>query len=168
MFKSLCLQEVLDIARLLLVELGQHNDCEIEEKKSKLEQLKTVLEMWVMFYKNTHHRSSHSAFLASSFTDRSCDVCFTSGFSHRSHFHTFTMKTLHLSPLDLWPFVFVSLSFPSIPLLFCPPICPLSSKGNPAWMSISTHPLPPHFKGWGFTALIFVAHIDRVYKVLGT
>ncbi|XP_043981449.1 inositol hexakisphosphate and diphosphoinositol-pentakisphosphate kinase 2 isoform X9 [Gambusia affinis] len=39
------LQEVLDIARLLLVELGQHNDCEIEEKKSKLEQLKTVLEM---------------------------------------------------------------------------------------------------------------------------
>lgn len=38
-------QEVLDIARLLLVELGQHNDCEIEEKKSKLEQLKTVLEM---------------------------------------------------------------------------------------------------------------------------
>uniref|UniRef100_A0A3P8T0K5 Inositol hexakisphosphate and diphosphoinositol-pentakisphosphate kinase n=1 Tax=Amphiprion percula TaxID=161767 RepID=A0A3P8T0K5_AMPPE len=41
------LQEVLDIARLLLVELGQHNDCEIEEKKSKLEQLKTVLEMKV-------------------------------------------------------------------------------------------------------------------------
>ncbi|XP_037834113.1 inositol hexakisphosphate and diphosphoinositol-pentakisphosphate kinase 2 isoform X4 [Kryptolebias marmoratus] len=39
------LQEVLDIARLLLVELGQHMDCEIEEKKSKLEQLKTVLEM---------------------------------------------------------------------------------------------------------------------------
>ncbi|XP_039665130.1 inositol hexakisphosphate and diphosphoinositol-pentakisphosphate kinase 2 isoform X5 [Perca fluviatilis] len=39
------LQEVLDIARLLLVELVEHNDCEIEEKKSKLEQLKTVLEM---------------------------------------------------------------------------------------------------------------------------
>uniref|UniRef100_A0A668STZ2 Inositol hexakisphosphate and diphosphoinositol-pentakisphosphate kinase n=1 Tax=Oreochromis aureus TaxID=47969 RepID=A0A668STZ2_OREAU len=39
------LQEVLDIARLLLVELGQHTDCEIEEKKSKLEQLKTVLEI---------------------------------------------------------------------------------------------------------------------------
>ncbi|XP_062404207.1 inositol hexakisphosphate and diphosphoinositol-pentakisphosphate kinase 1 isoform X2 [Sardina pilchardus] len=39
------LQEVLDIARQLLVELRQHNDCEIEEKKSKLEQLKTVLEM---------------------------------------------------------------------------------------------------------------------------
>ena len=38
-------QEVLDIARLLLVELEQHDDCEIEEKKSKLEQLKTVLEM---------------------------------------------------------------------------------------------------------------------------
>ncbi|XP_051237762.1 inositol hexakisphosphate and diphosphoinositol-pentakisphosphate kinase 1 isoform X8 [Dicentrarchus labrax] len=43
------LQEVLDIARLLLVELGQHNDCEIEEKKSKLEQLKTVLEMYGHF-----------------------------------------------------------------------------------------------------------------------
>lgn len=40
-------QEVLDITRQLLAELGQHNDCEIEEKKSKLEQLKTVLEMWV-------------------------------------------------------------------------------------------------------------------------
>ncbi|XP_061629341.1 inositol hexakisphosphate and diphosphoinositol-pentakisphosphate kinase 1 isoform X4 [Phyllopteryx taeniolatus] len=43
------LQEVLDIARLLLLELGQHNDCEIEEKKSKLEQLKTVLEMYGHF-----------------------------------------------------------------------------------------------------------------------
>uniref|UniRef100_A0A673AWQ3 Inositol hexakisphosphate and diphosphoinositol-pentakisphosphate kinase n=1 Tax=Sphaeramia orbicularis TaxID=375764 RepID=A0A673AWQ3_9TELE len=43
------LQEVLDIARLLLVELGQHTDCEIEEKKSKLEQLKTVLEMYGHF-----------------------------------------------------------------------------------------------------------------------
>nr|XP_054599075.1 inositol hexakisphosphate and diphosphoinositol-pentakisphosphate kinase 2 isoform X5 [Nothobranchius furzeri] len=43
------LQEVLDIARLLLIELGQHNDCEIEEKKSKLEQLKTVLEMYGHF-----------------------------------------------------------------------------------------------------------------------
>ncbi|KAM3608862.1 uncharacterized protein V6R79_005797 [Siganus canaliculatus] len=43
------LQEVLDIARTLLVELGQHNDCEIEEKKSKLEQLKTVLEMYGHF-----------------------------------------------------------------------------------------------------------------------
>ncbi|XP_016119442.1 inositol hexakisphosphate and diphosphoinositol-pentakisphosphate kinase 2-like, partial [Sinocyclocheilus grahami] len=39
------LQEVLDIARQLLAELILHNDCEIEEKKSKLEQLKTVLEM---------------------------------------------------------------------------------------------------------------------------
>ncbi|XP_078804559.1 inositol hexakisphosphate and diphosphoinositol-pentakisphosphate kinase 2 isoform X20 [Oryzias latipes] len=43
------LQEVLDIARQLLVELGQHTDCEIEEKKSKLEQLKTVLEMYGHF-----------------------------------------------------------------------------------------------------------------------
>ncbi|XP_060899582.1 inositol hexakisphosphate and diphosphoinositol-pentakisphosphate kinase 2 isoform X10 [Labrus mixtus] len=43
------LQEVLDITRQLLVELGQHNDCEIEEKKSKLEQLKTVLEMYGHF-----------------------------------------------------------------------------------------------------------------------
>ncbi|XP_069481269.1 inositol hexakisphosphate and diphosphoinositol-pentakisphosphate kinase 1 isoform X8 [Ambystoma mexicanum] len=43
------LQEVLDIARLLLLELGTHNDCEIEERKSKLEQLKTVLEMYGHF-----------------------------------------------------------------------------------------------------------------------
>ncbi|XP_047219086.1 inositol hexakisphosphate and diphosphoinositol-pentakisphosphate kinase 2 isoform X4 [Girardinichthys multiradiatus] len=43
------LQEVLDITRQLLIELGQHNDCEIEEKKSKLEQLKTVLEMYGHF-----------------------------------------------------------------------------------------------------------------------
>uniref|UniRef100_A0A673YAG5 Inositol hexakisphosphate and diphosphoinositol-pentakisphosphate kinase n=1 Tax=Salmo trutta TaxID=8032 RepID=A0A673YAG5_SALTR len=43
------LQEVLDIARLLLTELGQHTDCEIEEKKGKLEQLKTVLEMYGHF-----------------------------------------------------------------------------------------------------------------------
>ncbi|XP_075884994.1 inositol hexakisphosphate and diphosphoinositol-pentakisphosphate kinase 1 isoform X2 [Nelusetta ayraudi] len=43
------LQEVLDIARLLLLELLQHNDCEIEEKKSKLEQLKAVLEMYGHF-----------------------------------------------------------------------------------------------------------------------
>lgn len=41
----LCQQEVLDIARLLLAELGQDSDCEIEENKSKLEQLKMVLEM---------------------------------------------------------------------------------------------------------------------------
>ncbi|XP_055518768.1 inositol hexakisphosphate and diphosphoinositol-pentakisphosphate kinase 2 [Leucoraja erinacea] len=43
------LQEVLDISRELLAELLQHNDCEIEEKKSKLEQLKTVLEMYGHF-----------------------------------------------------------------------------------------------------------------------
>ncbi|XP_072258592.1 inositol hexakisphosphate and diphosphoinositol-pentakisphosphate kinase 1 isoform X6 [Pyxicephalus adspersus] len=43
------LQEVLDIARLLLSELGTHSDCEIEERKSKLEQLKTVLEMYGHF-----------------------------------------------------------------------------------------------------------------------
>ncbi|XP_040270027.1 inositol hexakisphosphate and diphosphoinositol-pentakisphosphate kinase 1 isoform X2 [Bufo bufo] len=43
------LQEVLDIARLLLAELGAHNDSEIEERKSKLEQLKTVLEMYGHF-----------------------------------------------------------------------------------------------------------------------
>ncbi|XP_062328116.1 inositol hexakisphosphate and diphosphoinositol-pentakisphosphate kinase 2 isoform X2 [Osmerus eperlanus] len=43
------LQEVLDISRQLLAELGQRNDCEIEEKKSKLEQLKTVLEMYGHF-----------------------------------------------------------------------------------------------------------------------
>lgn len=38
-------QEVLDIARQLVVELGTHSDYEIEERKSKLEQLKSVLEM---------------------------------------------------------------------------------------------------------------------------
>ncbi|XP_060768002.1 inositol hexakisphosphate and diphosphoinositol-pentakisphosphate kinase 2 isoform X3 [Neoarius graeffei] len=43
------LQEVLDISRLLLADLGQYSDCEIEEKKSKLEQLKTVLEMYGHF-----------------------------------------------------------------------------------------------------------------------
>uniref|UniRef100_A0A8C9VJT9 Inositol hexakisphosphate and diphosphoinositol-pentakisphosphate kinase n=1 Tax=Scleropages formosus TaxID=113540 RepID=A0A8C9VJT9_SCLFO len=43
------LQELLDIARQLLADLGQHNDCEIEEKKSKLEQLRTVLEMYGHF-----------------------------------------------------------------------------------------------------------------------
>uniref|UniRef100_A0A672QG68 Inositol hexakisphosphate and diphosphoinositol-pentakisphosphate kinase n=1 Tax=Sinocyclocheilus grahami TaxID=75366 RepID=A0A672QG68_SINGR len=43
------LQEVLDIARQLLVELVQNNDSEIEESKAKLEQLKTVLEMYGHF-----------------------------------------------------------------------------------------------------------------------
>ncbi|XP_021457273.2 inositol hexakisphosphate and diphosphoinositol-pentakisphosphate kinase 2 isoform X11 [Oncorhynchus mykiss] len=43
------LQEVLDIARQLLVEIGQNNDSEIEESKAKLEQLKTVLEMYGHF-----------------------------------------------------------------------------------------------------------------------
>ncbi|XP_067425147.1 inositol hexakisphosphate and diphosphoinositol-pentakisphosphate kinase 2 isoform X7 [Emydura macquarii macquarii] len=40
------LQEVLDIARQLLLEHGQNNDSEIEESKAKLEQLKTVLEIF--------------------------------------------------------------------------------------------------------------------------
>ncbi|XP_064412742.1 inositol hexakisphosphate and diphosphoinositol-pentakisphosphate kinase 2 isoform X1 [Latimeria chalumnae] len=43
------LQEVLDIARQLLAELGQNNDSDIEESKAKLEQLKTVLEMYGHF-----------------------------------------------------------------------------------------------------------------------
>ncbi|KGL77809.1 Inositol hexakisphosphate and diphosphoinositol-pentakisphosphate kinase 2, partial [Tinamus guttatus] len=43
------LQAILDIARQLLVELGQNNDSEIEESKAKLEQLKTVLEMYGHF-----------------------------------------------------------------------------------------------------------------------
>ncbi|KAK1345092.1 hypothetical protein QTO34_013797 [Cnephaeus nilssonii] len=41
--------EVLDITRQLLMELGQNNDSDIEENKSKLEQLKTVLEMYGHF-----------------------------------------------------------------------------------------------------------------------
>ncbi|XP_077203817.1 inositol hexakisphosphate and diphosphoinositol-pentakisphosphate kinase 2 isoform X4 [Paroedura picta] len=43
------LQAILDIARQLLVDLGQNNDSEIEESKAKLEQLKTVLEMYGHF-----------------------------------------------------------------------------------------------------------------------
>lgn len=41
------LQEILDIARSLLAEIQQHEaDPEIEEKQGKLEQLKSVLEMY--------------------------------------------------------------------------------------------------------------------------
>ncbi len=39
------LQEILDISRFLLSEISSNPDPEIEEKKSKLEQLKAVLEM---------------------------------------------------------------------------------------------------------------------------
>lgn len=42
---SYFLQEVLDIARLLLAELEKEPSGEIEEKTGKLEQLKSVLEM---------------------------------------------------------------------------------------------------------------------------
>ncbi|EPQ07901.1 Inositol hexakisphosphate and diphosphoinositol-pentakisphosphate kinase 2 [Myotis brandtii] len=45
----LAFKEVLDITRQLLMELGQNNDSDIEENKSKLEQLKTVLEMYGHF-----------------------------------------------------------------------------------------------------------------------
>lgn len=41
------LQEILDIARFLLAEIETKDNAEIEEKKSKLEQLKSVLEMQV-------------------------------------------------------------------------------------------------------------------------
>lgn len=41
------LQEILDIARFLLAEIETKDNAEIEEKKSKLEQLKSVLEMLV-------------------------------------------------------------------------------------------------------------------------
>lgn len=41
------LQEILDIARFLLSEI-QTNESEIEEKQGKLEQLKSVLEMYVL------------------------------------------------------------------------------------------------------------------------
>ena len=43
------LQEILDIARYLLAEIDQNHDPEIEENRSKLEQLKTVLEMYGHF-----------------------------------------------------------------------------------------------------------------------
>ena len=39
------LQEILDISRFLLAEIKNDSGAEIEEKKSKLEQLKAVLEM---------------------------------------------------------------------------------------------------------------------------
>ena len=39
------LQEILDIARSLLAEIDNNPDPTIEEKRSKLEQLKSVLEM---------------------------------------------------------------------------------------------------------------------------
>lgn len=42
------LQEILDIARFLLTEIENKADAEIEEKKSKLEQLKSVLEMYMI------------------------------------------------------------------------------------------------------------------------
>uniref|UniRef100_A0A8C1T698 Inositol hexakisphosphate and diphosphoinositol-pentakisphosphate kinase n=1 Tax=Cyprinus carpio TaxID=7962 RepID=A0A8C1T698_CYPCA len=44
------LKIMLDIARQLLLELGQNNDSEIEESKAKLEQLKTVLEIHLYLY----------------------------------------------------------------------------------------------------------------------
>ncbi|KAJ1526973.1 hypothetical protein ONE63_008518 [Megalurothrips usitatus] len=44
------LQEILDIARSLLCDIKTHSaDCEIEEKRGKLEQLKSVLEMYGHF-----------------------------------------------------------------------------------------------------------------------
>ncbi|XP_048338011.1 inositol hexakisphosphate and diphosphoinositol-pentakisphosphate kinase 1 isoform X2 [Sphaerodactylus townsendi] len=43
------LQEVLDITRVLVLEQGAPEDSEAEEQKSKLEQLKTVLEMYGHF-----------------------------------------------------------------------------------------------------------------------
>ncbi|XP_020559466.1 inositol hexakisphosphate and diphosphoinositol-pentakisphosphate kinase 2 isoform X5 [Oryzias latipes] len=59
------LQEVLDIARQLLVELGQHTDCEIEEKKSKLEQLKTVLEITTQTLEGAERKGHMEAFTSS-------------------------------------------------------------------------------------------------------
>lgn len=49
------LQEVLDIARFLLSEVEAGSaDRELEEKRGKLEQLKTVLEMYASkFFKNS-------------------------------------------------------------------------------------------------------------------
>lgn len=43
------LQEILDIARYLLSEIDQNHDPEIEENRAKLEQLKSVLEMYGHF-----------------------------------------------------------------------------------------------------------------------
>src|SRR5581483_8102621 len=43
------LQEILDVARYLLIEIDQNHDPEIEENRSKLEQLKCILEMYGYF-----------------------------------------------------------------------------------------------------------------------
>lgn len=41
------LQQVLDIARYLLADMTLQSNAELEEKRPKLEQLKSVLEMYV-------------------------------------------------------------------------------------------------------------------------
>lgn len=143
---------MLDIARLLLVELGQHTDCEIEEKKSKLEQLKTVLEMWVTFHlKNKHTHTYHHS-------SPSCHLSHQQ-ISRLSHTHKQTPLPWRRSlPLGL---SLTALSFlpSSIPLSH-PPILPFfthlfSQKGiQLEWQSVRTLSLLT-CKGWGFTGLLF-------------
>lgn len=141
LFCFLCLQEVLDIARLLLVELGQHNDCEIEEKKSKLEQLKTVLEMW-----GTTPASSIFLFVP----------------PHLHHSSAVAALALTCS-LDSFALSFPPPSVSS--LLPTYPLPPFSTQGSPAWMTLSTHSLtlkdevlPPPFS---------LVCSDCVYTTLG-
>lgn len=61
------LQEILDIARSLLAEIQtKAADSEIEEKQGKLEQLKSVLEMYIesypfYFQKSTNYTTSGMA-----------------------------------------------------------------------------------------------------------
>lgn len=67
------LQEVLDIARGLLAEIEQNRaDPETEEKKGKLEQLKSVLEMWVCPESHKHGLT----WARSSWFDVACSICY--------------------------------------------------------------------------------------------
>lgn len=51
------LQEILDISRALLAEIHtRHADPELEEKQGKLEQLKSVLEMWVYLFISSYNQ----------------------------------------------------------------------------------------------------------------
>lgn len=150
----LCFQEVLDIARLLLVELGQHNDCEIEEKKSKLEQLKTVLEMWVKHPpSNTQHQWSSSCFLpssSSSFISRH-PLHQGSGISSHTHRHMFTL--IHSLPLESLTLCFISSSLLCVSSLL--PTHPSFFLYKRESSLNDTQYAPSHFKGWGFTTLLF-------------
>lgn len=87
---------------------------------------------------HTYDHSSPSCFLSS---QSSADQ---QTFSY-SQTDTFTMKTLPPSWLVFNCVIFSSLLYPSFPPTHPSLLHPsVLSKGNPAWMTISTHPLPSH------------------------